>query len=104
MKLRLAIAAQSDLRSAANWYDAQRDGLGDEFLEELATAIREIERDPLRFARVATVRTRRDIRTYRLARFPYSVVYERIGEESTVIAVAHAKRRPSYWLRRKTDG
>jgi hypothetical protein len=39
-----------------------------------------------------------------LQRFPYSVIYERIDEEFTVIAVAHAKRRPSYWLRRKTDG
>lgn len=103
MKLRLAVAAQADFQSAANWYDTQRDGLGDEFLEELASAIKEIERDPLRFARVTAARTRREVRTYRLKRFPYSVVYERIGDEFTLIAVAHAKRRLNYWLRRKTD-
>jgi hypothetical protein len=103
VKLRLAVAAEADLHAAVNWYNKQREGLGDEFLDELVWAMREIERDPFRFARLGTARMKRDVRSHRLKRFPYSVVYERIDDQFTVIAVPHAKRRPSYGLRRKVD-
>lgn len=103
MKLGFAATAEADLQSAVNWYNKEREGLGNEFLDELASAMKAIERDPLRFARVESVRTRREIRSYSLKRFPYSVINERVADEFTVIAVAHAKRRPSYWLRRRTD-
>lgn len=103
MKLRMAVNAKADFQSAANWYNKEREGLGDEFLDELFSAISDIEADPLRFARVGIARTKREVRSYSLKRFPYSIIYERVDDGFTVIAVAHAKRRPSYWLRRKND-
>ncbi|MEX0881070.1 MAG: type II toxin-antitoxin system RelE/ParE family toxin [Thermoanaerobaculia bacterium] len=40
-------------------------------------------------------------RRYVFSGFPYSLVY-RVGQKSVeVYAVAHAKRRPGYWRRRK---
>jgi hypothetical protein len=33
-------------------------------------------------------------------RFPYAVVFIDLGTEVNVLAVAHAKRRPGYWLNR----
>jgi hypothetical protein len=36
-----------------------------------------------------------DIRSAKVARFPYRVVYVLIGSNIDVVAVAHAKRRPA---------
>jgi hypothetical protein len=41
-----------------------------------------------------------DIRSAKVARFPYRVIYIVLGSDVEVIAVAHAKRRPRYWRRR----
>jgi toxin ParE1/3/4 len=43
-----------------------------------------------------------DIRSAKVERFPYRIVYVVIGYDIDVIAVAHAKRRPAYWRRRST--
>ncbi len=59
-------------------------------------AVAEVLEAPLRWQR-HLYGTRR----YILGRYPYSVVY-RIGATSIdVYAVAHAKRRPGYWQRRR---
>ena len=36
-----------------------------------------------------------------LRRFPYNLVYQVIGSELRVIAIAHQRRSPSYWTGRK---
>jgi hypothetical protein len=35
-----------------------------------------------------------------LPRFPYGVVFVELTKEVRIVAVAHAKRRPGYWLDR----
>jgi len=35
-----------------------------------------------------------------LHRFPFSIVYLDDPEVLTIVAVAHAKRKPGYWRRR----
>jgi toxin ParE1/3/4 len=40
-------------------------------------------------------------RRYFLRRFPFSVIYQITSEEVRVIAIAHQRRRPGYWARRK---
>jgi hypothetical protein len=35
-----------------------------------------------------------------LVRFPYSLVYQSLPDRVQVIAVAHSRRRPGYWLGR----
>jgi len=40
------------------------------------------------------------IRRALLPRFPYAVIFMDLGEHIRVLAVAHAKRRPGYWLGR----
>ena len=49
------------------------------------------------------IRRRRDGRTFRrllLSDFPYSIVYVADTSEVIVIAFAHTRRRPGYWLTR----
>lgn len=44
---------------------------------------------------------RNGLRRFPLRKFPYSIVYYGRGEELRVIALAHHRRRPSYWSGRK---
>ena len=41
-----------------------------------------------------------DIRSAKVRHFPYRVVFVVVGEDIDVIAVAHTRRRPTYWRRR----
>lgn len=44
---------------------------------------------------------RRTIRRLPLRRFPYSIIYQVVDETVRVIALAHQRRRPGYWVGRK---
>jgi hypothetical protein len=41
-----------------------------------------------------------DVRRILLERFPYAVIVLCRPEETVVVAVAHTRRRPLYWLER----
>ena len=41
-----------------------------------------------------------DTRRYLLRRFPFFVVFREVNGRAQILAVAHAKRRPGYWLGR----
>lgn len=43
---------------------------------------------------------RADVRRRVLQRIPYSVIYLPHDEAITIVAIAHHRRRPGYWLRR----
>jgi plasmid stabilization system protein ParE len=44
--------------------------------------------------------TERGARKFRLRKFPYDVVYRITHDEVTVLAVAHHRRDPGYWMDR----
>lgn len=100
MSLRIAAAAEYEIKEAALWYDDQQSGLGDQFATACYDAIEQIEVQPDRFGRMETIRSRRDIRRCVLQKFPYIIVYEIIQDDIFVLAVSHASRRPNYWIRR----
>jgi plasmid stabilization system protein ParE len=82
--------AVADIIAAAEWYDDQRAGLGDEFVTEVDAVIRSLVRSPLihavRFA---------DVRCARLKRFkPYGVFYYLWQGEVVVFGIFHASRHP----------
>ncbi|GMV16930.1 MAG: hypothetical protein AMXMBFR56_51540 [Polyangiaceae bacterium] len=98
MRTRLSDGAQEDLRSAMLHYEEARAGLGGEFLDEVDALVARIGERPLEFP------LWRDDRPYRKAvmlhRFPF-VIYFRLSEnEVFVLAVAHGKREPGYWVSR----
>jgi plasmid stabilization system protein ParE len=92
--------AEEEAREAARWYEEQRSGLGQDFLDTLSAALQAVEEQPQRYPLVETLRSRREVRQYFLRRFPYTVIYEVRPDEALVLAVAHARRRPNYWKRR----
>lgn len=91
--------AEDELSAAVEWYESKRTGLGVELMAEVDEALIEIgERSE------AWPLWRHD-RAYRkrvLTRFPYVVFYELIDADRVeVVSVAHASRKPGYWLERR---
>ncbi|MBI4525527.1 MAG: type II toxin-antitoxin system RelE/ParE family toxin [Deltaproteobacteria bacterium] len=69
--------------------------LGSDFEREIERGIRLISQNPLRWPRFD-----RDRRRLVVRKFPYSIVYEMIGAEVVILAIAHGRRRPFYWRER----
>jgi hypothetical protein len=92
--------AEEEIRLAAQWYEDHQGGLGEQFLEEVVSAMLAIEKHPRRFALHTRLRTRREIRRRSLTRFPYLLVYEVRERDIVVIALTHAHQRPNYWRKR----
>ena len=95
--LRVLPEAEEELAQAAEWYESKRAGLVVELVAIVDRTVDEIRDAPLSFAL-----WRRD-RPYRrkiVKRFPYVVFFRAESDTIEVVAVAHAKRRPGFWLAR----
>jgi mRNA-degrading endonuclease RelE of RelBE toxin-antitoxin system len=81
---------------AADWYDTQRIGLGDDFVEDLLRVFDALENNPLLNCRQ---HLSKNIRWRYPKRFPYRVIYEVIEDKRFVIiaAVVHAVRHDRVW-------
>jgi len=98
--VRLSEEAVAELSEAAGWYEAQRPGLEAEFLDEVDGILPLIGAHPGSFPRLLDVPADLVIRRALLPRFPYAVVFMELPTEVRVLAVAHTKRKPGYWLSR----
>ena len=103
MKFRIHEEARAELIEAADYYEREQSGLGAEFTTFADDALRKIEQTPRRFAKLETIRLKAEIRRCLLPKFPYIVIYEVEGDLVHVLAVAHASRRPNYWLKRRKE-
>jgi plasmid stabilization system protein ParE len=98
----LAAEATDELAEAAAWYRARRPGLELEFLAEFERVLPLIGDTPAAFPGLLDLPPDLAIRRALLPRFPYAVIFMDLGAEIRVLAVAHMKRRPGYWLGRVT--
>ena len=87
--VRVLSLALADVAKARDWYDAQRPGLGAEFIEEFDRALKRIAAAPEIFQKVI-----RDARRARLQRFPYAVYYYIQPNQAVVVAALHLRRDP----------
>jgi plasmid stabilization system protein ParE len=95
--LRVLPDAETELQSAAIWYEENRRGLGIKFVAVLDRAFQSILENP---EACPVWRPDRPYRTRLLKRFPYVVFFSVDAAAVEIVAVAHAKRRPGYWLDR----
>ena len=75
--------------------------MGDEFIADVSATLDRIGGTPESYP--AWPRTRATgllIRKATIQRFPYVIAFEKHEQHVLVLAVAHAKRRPLYWLTR----
>ena len=87
------------MAEAARWYEQHQVGLGLEFVAALDAAVARIEENPRVGSRPPGVDDQL-IRRVFVRRFPYHVVYIALPDRVQVLAVAHDRRRPAYWVGR----
>lgn len=90
--------ASDELSAASSWYEERGFGIGSRFVDEVESAVAHIERNPAIGAQWSVNEVPLDVEVRRLPlrRFPYLLVYVLVPVP-TVVAVAHAHRRPGYW-------
>ena len=76
------LEAERDLANARDWYEKKQAGLGAEFLDEVASAIRELESAP-EHPRLYY----RDFRRVLLHRFPYKMFYQVVDDRVLIFRV-----------------
>jgi toxin ParE1/3/4 len=95
MKTLFHTLARREMNEAADYYEAAMNGLGKQFLDEISYAVQFIRKHPK-----ACPQVDERIRRMVLDRFPYSLFYSVLPDKIWILAVAHQKRRPSYWVNR----
>ena len=86
--------AEHEALEVRRWYEARREGLGNEFGEEVDAIVGQIVANPLAFQRVRG-ETRRAV----LKRFPYAVYFRAMAKEIIVLAI-HGRQDASRWQAR----
>jgi toxin ParE1/3/4 len=89
--------AEQELVDVASYYEEQNQGLGLEYLAEVEGAVNLLIRYPS-----AGVVVQESIRQLILPKFPYSLLYRVVDDDLIrILAIAHHKRKPVYWIGRE---
>ena len=99
MQPRFLKPAQAEIQEIVAYLETQRAGLGSRFQQDLRRTLRLLLANPM----AGHALTRR-LRRLRLHSFAYNVIYVAEEQEIVIVAVAHQKRRPTYWRRRFPSG
>jgi plasmid stabilization system protein ParE len=89
-------AVRREVEEACDWYDERKDGLGDEFFQELEAVLVLIAGNPQAFPKASEGRRKGSLR-----RFPYAVYYRVLADRVRILAVVHDRRHPLQGSRRK---
>jgi len=100
MRLAALPEALAELDETIAYYEAQRPGLGYEFLLAIEATVQLAADTPGVGSRVLGSDHGDDVRKYRVERFPYLLFVAGPAESRTVVAISHAARRPGYWKSR----
>jgi toxin ParE1/3/4 len=97
--VRIHADAKAELEEAVAHYETQRRGLGLVFLSAFERAVVLIRENPPVGAHYKETL----YRYFTLRRFPYVIYYLDLAEHMSIAAVAHGRRRPDYWRRRRVE-
>ncbi len=97
MNVALEHDAENEMLEAARYYEQQQAGLGSDFLDEVEAGIERIAAGSDRFGYYRGSTT---VRSVRLERFPYRLLFVLEPERAVIVAVMHLHRRPNYWKKR----
>lgn len=96
MKLaRFTALARAELLAETAYYENRRPGLGARFRDEVQAASEAAASSPGSGAPIANVARRRLLPT-----FPFALIYTETDYGVLIHAVAHNRRRPTYWVQR----
>ncbi|KAA3617144.1 MAG: type II toxin-antitoxin system RelE/ParE family toxin [Calditrichaeota bacterium] len=86
--------AQSEFLEAVRYYEDSKEGLGKRYRQSIENAVLRISSSPLLY-RIIHPPFRRIL----LKKFPYAIIYTIEPDHIRIIAIAHTKRKPGYWLK-----
>lgn len=89
--------ASAELEEDMSWYEKRQTGLGLDLESEVEQTIALVRRDPSIGMRYRNTQ----VQYVRVKRFPYVVYFQEFDDAIWVIAIAHGRRRPGYWKKRK---
>ena len=89
-------AAEAEHLESVAYLESKRPGLGALYLAEFEHVISLVCESPQRYR----VERQPDVRHIGMTQFPYAVLYRESSEVVQILAVAHYRRRPSYWMGR----
>jgi plasmid stabilization system protein ParE len=89
-------AAEAEFLESVAYYESKVQGLGGALIKEFETLASLVGESP----KAWPVELLPNIRRAPLHRFPLSLIYRESLEGFQVLAVAHQRRRPQYWLAR----
>jgi hypothetical protein len=87
--------ARIEFLEAIDYFEDCKNGLGEEFSQEVFSAIQRITHMPMAWSAFSP-NTRRCL----TKRFPYGVIYQITDSEIVIIAVMQLNREPDYWKKR----
>jgi plasmid stabilization system protein ParE len=91
-------AAKRDVKKAYEWYEEQKAGLGEIFLERVEECLEAIGRTPKAFQLVL-----KDARRAIVKQFPYVMFYRIDAKGIYVYSVFHTSQNPQKWMDRLAD-
>jgi toxin ParE1/3/4 len=100
VRAELHAEAQREFTETAHWYETCGEGLGDTFAVEFLRALDVIEEAPETWPEWPGTRQTPPIRRFLLSGFPFALPYMVLEERVVILAVAHVRRHPGYWLSR----
>jgi plasmid stabilization system protein ParE len=97
--LKIVEPAEAEYREAVAWYRDRDPRVADRFVAETRRTLELVETFPQIGARVARVEDD-DVRQMPIHTFPYNVVFAEFPDRLEVVAFAHYRRRPAYFIDR----
>jgi hypothetical protein len=82
---------RSEIQIAYQWYENQRQGLGDEFLFEIEKAFLLLKNNPHYYSFIYKTRRRLLIK-----KFPYKIIFEIFNYEVVIFALKHSRQKPEF--------
>ena len=89
-------AAEAEHLESVGYFESRRAGLGASYLAEFERIIGAACEAPDRYP----IEKQPDVRRIRMKRFPHTILFREASGSVQVLAVAHNRRRPQYWLGR----
>ncbi len=89
-------AAESELLEIVARYESKKPGLGAVYFAEFEKNMTYICEAPNRYP----VELKPDIRRKVMKKFPFTILYREKLNSIQILALAHHRRRPAYWLGR----
>ncbi len=95
MKISILDEASAELDDAFEYYEYEQENLGYRFISKFRDALELIKLYPDGWHPLS-----KKLRRCLIKNFPYGIIYQVMGEEIIIVAVANLHQKPNYWVNR----